>query len=167
MPANKKRTEINGTWLTPESFYKNLEERFSFSDFDPCPPDCDLSKFNGLTVDWADRTFFNPSYDLQTKEAFVRKALEQSKRCSLIVGLLPPSTGGALFHEVIKPSFDIEFLKGRLPCEGIDESGLWCNPFAGGYGKRAVEWRAKNIKPGQEGEKRSGRGDSMLIIIGE
>ena len=167
MPATKKRTEVHGTWLTPESYYKSLNERFDFSDFDPCPPDCDLSKFNGLTTDWADRTFFNPPYDLPTKTAFVRKALEQSKRCSLIVGLLPASTGGALFHEIIRPNFSIEFIRGRLPFEGIDKTGLWCNPLAGGYGKSAKAWRARHIKPGQEGENRSGQVDLMLIIIGE
>lgn len=166
MPATKKRTAVHGTWLTPESFYKKQDERFGFSNFDPCPADCDLSKFNGLSVDWADRTFFNPPYDLATKTAFVRKALEQSKRCSLIVGLLPASTGGSLFHEIIQPNFDVEFLQGRLPFEGIDKTGLWCNPLAGGYGKRAKTWREKHIKPGQEGENRSGQVDLILIIIG-
>jgi hypothetical protein len=167
MAATKKRTKVSGTWLTPESFYKKQDERFDFSNFDPCPPSCDLTKFDGLKVDWKDRTFFNPEYDLPVKTAFVLKALEQSKRCSLIVGLIPPSTGGKLFHEIIKPNFDIEFLQGRLGFEGIDNTGLWCNPFAAGYGKAATAWRDANIQPGRIGLKRPGQIDLMLIIIGK
>jgi hypothetical protein len=36
----------------------------------PCPLFCDLTKFNGLGVDWPEKTFVNPPYDLQGKTAF-------------------------------------------------------------------------------------------------
>jgi hypothetical protein len=64
------------TWLTPASFYDKINERFKLNAFDPCPPNCDLTKFNGLLVDWAPRTFCNPPYSRADKEAFFAKGIK-------------------------------------------------------------------------------------------
>ncbi len=38
-------------WETPKEFYERLNEEFHF-DFDPCPINHDLSKFDGLKIEW-------------------------------------------------------------------------------------------------------------------
>ena len=85
-------------WATPAEFYNKLNEEFNF-DFDPCPlfdvscigggeltPDKD-----GLLIEWGDRNFINPPYSRGLKDAFVRKAVEESKNGKLYVMLLPVS----------------------------------------------------------------------------
>jgi hypothetical protein len=43
-------------------------------------------------VEWGDRNFINPPYSRKLKEAFVRKAISESKKGKLCVMLLPVST---------------------------------------------------------------------------
>lgn len=70
--------------------------------------------------------FINPPYSRKLKEAFVRKALEESKRGKLCVLLLPVSTSTALFHDVIKPNArSIEFVRGRIKFEQLDDDGVF------------------------------------------
>jgi hypothetical protein len=61
----KTKTNIaSDTWITPKDFYDKLHERFNFIDFDPCPIDCDLDKFNGLIAGWPiGNIFCNPPYN--------------------------------------------------------------------------------------------------------
>ena len=106
-------------WKTPSEFYDLLNKEFGF-DFDPCPlnpnPDVD-----GLKIDWGERNFVNPPYSRALKEAFINKALEQSKNGKLCVLLLPVSTSTKIFHEVILPNAtDIRFIRGRLQFEGVN-----------------------------------------------
>jgi hypothetical protein len=58
----------------------------------------------------------------------------------------------------------IEFIKGRLPFEGLDNDGLWCNP---NKGRNADGWRNKYIVSGQKSKIRPGQFDSMLVIFGD
>ena len=109
-------------WKTPSEFYDLLNKEFGF-DFDPCPlnpnPDVD-----GLKIDWGERNFVNPPYSRALKEAFINKALEQSKNGKLCVLLLPVSTSTKIFHEVILPNAtDIRFIRGRLQFEGVNTFG--------------------------------------------
>lgn len=113
-------------WATPKEFYNKLNERFIF-DFDPCPLNHDLTKWNGLEIEWGYRNFVNPPYSKKLKEAFVKKAIEQSKKGKLSVLLLPASTDTILFHDVILPNAEIEFIKGRLRFEGYNKDGEFCN----------------------------------------
>jgi hypothetical protein len=48
--------------------------------------------------------FINPPYSRKLKEAFIRKALEESKKGKTCVLLLPVSTSTAIFHDVILPN---------------------------------------------------------------
>lgn len=76
-------------------------------------------------------------------EAFVRKALEESRKGKVCVLLLPVSTSTALFHDVIMPNAaKIEFIRGRLKFEQRDETG---------------EFRSKGC----------GQHDSMVVVFGE
>lgn len=144
-------------WETPIDFYKDLDKEFNF-DFDPCPimyneitPDKD-----GLLIEWGQRNFVNPPYSQKLKEAFILKALEESKKGKLSVMLLPVSTSTKIFHEVILPNAkDIRFVRGRLAFAGINTKGQYVN------------WHNSSIDTpdGVEQVRNSGMHDSMIVIF--
>lgn len=110
-------------WATPPYIYNKLDEEFDF-DFDPCPYKHDTSKWDGLDVSWGRRNFVNPPYNRKLKEAFVLKAIEESKNGKLCVMLLPVSTSTKLFHDHILPNAsDIRFVKGRIKFMGVNTKG--------------------------------------------
>jgi len=118
----KNRNLINSdNWATPKELYEKLNSEFNF-DFDPCPLH---SGFDGLAIDWGKRNFINPPYSKKLKEAFVLKAIDQTKKNkSLNVMLLPVSTSTKLFHEHILPNqVEIRFLKGRVKFCGVNTFG--------------------------------------------
>jgi DNA N-6-adenine-methyltransferase (Dam) len=154
-----KKNAVHDTWLTPKYFYDQLNTRFAFDDFDPCPPDNDISEFNGLQVDWAERTFCNPPYSQKLKEAFIRKALAESQLGKLAVLLVSVSTSTRIFHDLVMVYGRVEFIFGRLPFEGVDNDGNWCNPGMGMVPLPNPPLGAKQIR-------RSGQVDLMLIIFG-
>lgn len=109
-------------WATPKSLYDRLNTEFSF-EFDPCPYNHNMN-WDGLLVDWKNSNYINPPYSKELKEAFVKKAVEESKRGKLCVCLLPVSTSTKLFHEHILPnSKEIRFMKGRVKFTGVNTKG--------------------------------------------
>ena len=107
-------------WATPKEFYDKLNLEFSF-DFDPCPL---RSEVDGLLIYWGVANYVNPPYSRKLKEAFVTKAIEESKKCKLCVMLLPVSTSTKLFHEHIQPNAkEIRFVKGRIKFLGVNTKG--------------------------------------------
>ncbi len=165
--SKKVRSPVHDIWLTPSDWFDIQNKRFQFDAFDPCPPDCNTEIFDGLAIDWANRTFANIPYSQTLKEKFPWKAFEESKRCELIVILCPVSTSTKIFHELILPTASIEFIRGRLPFEGIDNDGNWCNPFIGGDSQIVQAWRDNNNCLNRPRVKRSGQQDLMLVIWGE
>lgn len=122
-----KNRNLNHTdnWATPPDLYNKLNNEFNF-DFDPCPLNTgEISPENdGLLIDWGQSNFVNPPYSRQLKEAFVSKALQESKKNKLCVMLLPVSTSTKLFHEIIQPNAkEIRFLKGRVKFIGVNTKG--------------------------------------------
>lgn len=112
-------------WKTPPEFYDKLNEEFQF-DFDPCPFQHDISKWDGLKIDWLQKNFINPPYSRVIKDKFVIKALEESKKGKLCVLLLAVSTSTKLFHDVILPNAkDIRFIRGRIKFHGINTFGTF------------------------------------------
>jgi site-specific DNA-methyltransferase (adenine-specific) len=110
-------------WATPKSFYNELNEEFHF-DFDPCPFNHDITKWDGLTVDWGKINFVNPPYSLKLKNQFVLRAIEEYHKGNICVLLLPVSTSTKLFHEHILPlKPEIRFIKGRLKFAGYNTKG--------------------------------------------
>ena len=110
-------------WGTPSYFYDELNKIHQF-DFDPCPLNHDLSKFNGLEIEWGERNFINPPYSRKLKDAFVIKAIEEYKKGKLCVLLLPVSTSTVLFHDYILPNkTDLRFVRGRIPFKGFNSLG--------------------------------------------
>lgn len=80
-------------WATPLTFYNKLNHEFNFN-FDPCPLH---SRFDGLVIDWKESNFINPPYSRKLKEAFIRKAFEESKKGKICVMLLPVSTSTKIY----------------------------------------------------------------------
>ena len=106
-------------WATPIEFYNELDREFNFT-FDPCP----LNGSGGLEREWGERNYINPLYSRKLKEAFTRKAIEQSKKGKLCVLLLPVSTSTVLFHDYIKPNAkEIRFIRGRIRFLGTNTKG--------------------------------------------
>jgi hypothetical protein len=167
----KNRTAIHDNWLTPKDFYDKLNQRFCFDDFDPFPPNCNTDVFDGLKASWAPRTYANPPYSRTEKEEAILKAWEESKLGKLAVLLIPVSTSTKIFHEVIQPYATVEFIRGRLPFEGLSlklpkgqKSGekVWhhINPGMGlvplpDVPEGAIQEKAK-----------SGQHDSMIVVFG-
>lgn len=119
MKTTAARNNSGDDWKTPDEFYNKLDEVYHF-DFDPCPYQAD---FDGLNMEWGKSNFINPPYSQKLKNAFVTKALEESRKGKVCVLLLPVSTSTKLFHEVILPNAKkIEFVKGRLKFEQKDQA---------------------------------------------
>ena len=130
-------------WQTPPEFYKKLNSEFKF-DFDPCPL---FAEFDGLTIDWGERNFINPPYSRLEKQAFVEKAIDESKKGKLCVMLIPVSTSSKLFHHYIKiNATEIRFIEGRLHFMGYTEF----------FGKRDLVPDAKEARAMH---------DSMIVVF--
>jgi len=110
-------------WATPSYLYEQLNKEFNF-DFDPCPLQHDLEEFDGLEIEWGKSNFVNPPYSRKLKEAFVLKAIEESKKGKTCVMLLPVSTSTKLFHFHILPNQkEIRFLYKRVKFIGVNTFG--------------------------------------------
>lgn len=110
-------------WATPPDFYDKLNQEFDF-DFDPCPLQHDTEQWNGLEIEWGKRNFINPPYSRKLKEAFILKAIQESKKGKLCVMLLPVSTSTKIFHDHILPNHsEIRFVKGRVKFKGVNSFG--------------------------------------------
>ena len=135
MKQTKVRNNSGDDWATPKEFYNKLDSVYHF-DFDPCPYQSD---FDGLTIEWGGCNFVNPPYSRKLKEAFINKALEESKKGKTCVLLLPVSTSTKIFHEVILPNAKkIEFWRGRLKFERKDENGNFISKSAGQHDSMIV-----------------------------
>lgn len=131
-------------WGTPLSFYNDLNKEFDFN-FDPCPLNHDLEKWDGLKIDWKERNFINPPYSQKLKESFVIKAVEESRKGKLCVMLLPVSTSTRLFHDYIIPNqTEIRFIRGRLKFQGINTKGESVNDKAGMHDSMVVIFDGRN-----------------------
>lgn len=118
-------------WETPPEFYATLDEEFHF-DFDPCPLNHNLDDWDGLEVEWMRRNFINLPYSREIKEAFVKKAIEESRNGKLCVMLLPVSTSTDLFHDYILPySSEIRFIKRRIKFRGLNTKGEYVSNNCG------------------------------------
>lgn len=132
-----KNRNLNNSddWATPKYFYDELNKEFCF-DFDPCPL---FAKFDGLSIIWGNKNFINPPYSKKLKEAFVERAVEESKKGKLCVCLLPVSTSTKLFHDVIKPNAtEIRFVRGRIKFVGVNTFGQFVSKKCGMHDSMVV-----------------------------
>lgn len=146
-------------WATPLYFYEELNKEFNFN-FDPSPFNHNIEDWDGLEVDWKERNFINPPYSLKLKEAFVKKAIKESKKGKVCVMLIPTSTSTKLFHDYIKPNAkEIRFVRGRIPFIGINSKGEYVNFHLKHKGNN------KEIPSDAKIVKNSGMHDSMIVIF--
>ena len=118
-------------WQTPPELYNDLYNEFKF-DFDPCPLNHNLDLWDGLEIDWGISNFINPPYSRKLKDAFVKKAIAESKKNKLCVLLLPVSTSTILFHYYILPNKkEIRFIKRRVKFIGYNTFGVKVSNIAG------------------------------------
>lgn len=129
-----RNLKTDDNWATPVEFYEELNKEYNF-DFDPCPYNENeiTSENNGLLMEWGNCNFINPPYSKKLKEAFVMKAIEESKKGKTCVMLLPVSTSTKLYHEHILPNAKhIRFIKGRIKFQKILADGSRHTPKNGG-----------------------------------
>jgi len=120
-----RNLDHSNNWATPKEFYDALDKEFKF-DFDPCPlNENEITPENdGLLIEWGNSNYINPPYSRALKEAFVKKAINESKKGKVCVMLLPVSTSTVLFHQYILPNAkDIRFVKGRIRFLGVNTKG--------------------------------------------
>lgn len=133
-----RNLEHKDHWATPEEFYNKLNKEFDFN-FDPCPYMHNLEEWDGLKIEWKERNFINPPYSRKLKDAFVKKAIEESKQGKLCVMLLPVSTSTALFHDFILPNAkDIRFVRRRLKFKGYNTKGEYVENKTGMHDSMVV-----------------------------
>ena len=89
--------------------------------------------------------YINPPYSRKLKEAFIRRAVEESKNGKTCVMLLPVSTSTAIFHDVILPNATkIEFVRGRLKFEQKNEAGVFESKGCGQHDSMIVVFEGKH-----------------------
>jgi hypothetical protein len=110
-------------WATPEYIMNPLIQEFG-DMFDPCPLNHNTDKWDGLLIEWQDVNFINPPYSRKLKDAFVKKAIQESRKGKRCIMLLPVSTSTILFHDYILPNAkDIRFIKKRVKFIGYNTKG--------------------------------------------
>jgi len=134
-----RNTNAGDQWETPEYIYDPLNEEFNF-DFDPCPlSEVITPETDGLLIEWGKSNFVNPPYTRHLKEAFIMKAIEESKKGKLCVLLLPASTDTAIYHDHIVPhAREIRFLRGRVKFKGYNTKGEYVTDKCGMSGSMVV-----------------------------
>lgn len=133
----KNRLKIHDDWETPQYFLEQIRNEFG-EFFDPCPIH---AIFNGLSIEWKDVNYINPPYNRKDKEAFIRKAFEESKKGKVCVMLLPVSTSTKIFHEIIYPNAEIRFIKGRIKFRGVNGEGTLVDNKSGQHDSMLVIFR--------------------------
>lgn len=103
-------SQITDNWRTPTKLFEELNKEFDFN-FDPCPL-ADPPLFDGLAIDWGERSFVNPPYS--NLKQWCKKAYEEYMKGKLVVMLIPSRTDTIAWHEYIMRATEIRFIKGRL-----------------------------------------------------
>lgn len=137
-----RNLDNHNDWKTPDYVYNKLNEEFRF-DFDPCPLFNDIEKWDGLRNDWeGDCVFVNPPYQRILKEAFIAKAVQQSRQGKTVVMLLPVSTSTKVFHELILPNaHEIRFVSKRIKFEGVNTKGELVDSSVGMHDSMVIIFR--------------------------
>jgi len=133
-------------WETPDDLFQRYNEQYHFVCdaaangsntkchrwFGPGSMICE----DAFEADWgaelrAGNIWLNPPYSKGLQSAFVQKAIEAAKTqwdtlgldgpATSVVMLLPSRTDTKLFHDLLVPHCDIEFLRGRVKFVGAEQ----------------------------------------------
>jgi hypothetical protein len=126
-----RNLEHSGHWKTPDWLYNALNSIYDF-DFDPCPLHCEVDNL-APDAKWGERNFVNPEYDLETKEAFVERAVgEFWNNGNRSFFLIPASINSVLFHSVIwENATRILIPNCRINFEGYNTKGEYVKKNTG------------------------------------
>tara|TARA_R100000789_G_scaffold64886_1_gene61221 strand:+ start:116 stop:490 length:375 start_codon:yes stop_codon:yes gene_type:complete len=97
---------MTDSYNTPTSIMRMFEDWF-----DPCPLN-DNPNFDGLSIDWKDKTFVNPPYSKPMP--WVEKAIEESKKGKRIVMLLKMDTSTRWYAKIHEHAKHILYFSKRL-----------------------------------------------------
>ena len=119
-PSSRDSKAPSVEWATPQWLFDQLCRTFSF-ELDPCATADNAKckeyysrKTNGLDQVWAPRrVFMNPPYG-RTIGHWVDKAVDESRRGALVVGLLPVRTSARWWNRTVWRAAEIHFIQGRL-----------------------------------------------------
>lgn len=79
--------------------------------FDPCPLN-DNPDFDGLNIEWKNKTYVNPPYS--KPHPWITKAIEENKKGKLIVMLLRMDTSTKWFKDLQEANATFLWINGRL-----------------------------------------------------
>ena len=96
----------NDNYATDECIMELFE-----SWFDPCPLD-DEPKFDGLNIEWRDKTYVNPPYSKPL--LWVNKAIQENKKGKTIVMLLRMDTSTEWFKRLQEANAKFLWINKRL-----------------------------------------------------
>lgn len=134
----KTRSNNNGVnvndWATPQYILDYVNKEFG-EFFDPCPL---KSNFDGLSIEWKPVNYINPPYSRKLKESFIMKALEESKKGSICVMLIPSSTDTKIFHDIIVPNAVVILIKTRVRFKGYNSKNEYVENKTGQSGSMFV-----------------------------
>ena len=94
-------------FLTPPAILKQYD-----GWFDPCPHPRPHD-FDGLQVSWGKNAFVNPPW--RNIRPWVEKALLESGKGCRVHMLIAAKPTTRVFHELIFPNAEIEWIRGRVP----------------------------------------------------
>lgn len=96
----------NDDYATDNSIMELFEDWF-----DPCPLN-DNPMFNGLEIEWKDKTYVNPPYSKPLP--WINKAIEENKKGKLIVMLLRMDTSTEWFKRLQENNAKFLWINKRL-----------------------------------------------------
>jgi hypothetical protein len=136
----KLRKKMHDDWSTPKWFLDYIRKKyFNGNDFfDPCPLH---ATFDGLKISWGKYTFVNPPYSRELKEAFIIKAFYEALKGCHVILLLPVSTSTVIFHSIIQPYGNIEFVFKRIKFKGLNSKGIMVDNRTGQHDSMIVEFK--------------------------
>lgn len=118
---NNGRYNGNGReWATPPEIFKPLHDEFCFTvDVCASAANTKLPRFwteqqDALSRPWSgQRCWMNPPYGREIY-AWTRKARDESRAGSLVVGLLPASCDLSWWHEDVIAEAEVRYIRGRV-----------------------------------------------------
>lgn len=121
---SKTDQTIRQLWQTPKYIFDWFNKRFAFthdvaaSDTNHLAPLYFTQEQNSLIQDWGSSNWCNPPFD--NIQAFIDKAIEESKKGKTTVMLLPSDTSVTWFYNGFNAASKVIFLKGRLAYHRAD-----------------------------------------------
>lgn len=144
-----RNLDHSDNWATPKYLYDQLDDEFLFT-FDPCPFNIKeiTPETDGLLKEWGYSNFINPPYSQKLKEAFIIKAIEESKKGKICVMLIPVSTSTKVFHDHVLPNAkEIRYIRGRIKFQRLGEDGKMFTPvWSGMHDSMIVVFNPHNLE---------------------